>query len=66
MRRYLTQELSGRDVPPQELAYFVERLLVFLTSCDERRFGQWEYESWWDFVGARAGRRSTRRCSPPD
>ena len=27
-------------------------LLVFLTSCDERRFGQWEHVSWWDFVEA--------------
>ncbi len=27
-------------------------LLVFVTSCDERRFGEWEYVSWWDFVGA--------------
>ncbi len=29
-------------MPPHELAFFVERLMVFLTSCDERRFGQWE------------------------
>src|SRR5919201_2533904 len=36
LRRILTYELSGRDVPPQELAYFVERLLVFFTSCNER------------------------------
>ena len=33
-------------------AYFVERLMVFLTSCDERRYGQWEHVSWWDFVRA--------------
>jgi hypothetical protein len=52
LRRYLMQELGGRDVPPQELAYFVERLLVFVTSCDARRFGQWENVSWWNFVGA--------------
>ncbi|WP_377323383.1 FAD-dependent oxidoreductase [Pimelobacter simplex] len=56
LRRYLRDTLGGRTVPPQELAYFVERLLVFLTSCDERRLGQWEKVSWWDFVGA--GRRS--------
>lgn len=52
LRRYLTQELSGRGVPPHELAYFVERVLVFVTSCDARRFGQWEKVSWWDFLGA--------------
>ena len=26
--------------------------MVFLTSSDERRFGQWEHTSWWDFVRA--------------
>ncbi|RNL81265.1 FAD-dependent oxidoreductase [Nocardioides marmorisolisilvae] len=52
LRRYLLENLKGQDVPPDELAYFVTRLLVFLTSSDERRFGQWENVSWWDFVGA--------------
>lgn len=52
LRRYLMDALGGAQVPPHELAYFVERLLVFLTSCDERRLGQWEKVSWWDFVGA--------------
>jgi len=52
LRRYLMDNLSGAAVPPHELAYFVTRLLVFLTSSDARRFGQWEHVSWWDFVGA--------------
>lgn len=52
LRRYLTENLKGQDVPPDELAYFVTRLLVFLTSSEERRFGQWENVAWWDFVGA--------------
>jgi len=52
LRRILLDLLGQRDVPPQELAYFVERLLVFFTSSDERRYGQWEYVSWWDFVRA--------------
>jgi uncharacterized protein with NAD-binding domain and iron-sulfur cluster len=43
---------KNQTVPPQELSYFVERALVFYTSCDERRYGQWEYVPWWDFVGA--------------
>src|SRR3954453_15716540 len=38
-RRLLPDERRGHDVPPQELAYFVERLLVFVTSSNERRFG---------------------------
>src|SRR3954454_14145398 len=52
LRRILLDELRGTDVPPQELAYFVERLLVFVTSSNERRFGQWEHVSWWDFIKA--------------
>src|SRR4051794_16628647 len=52
LRRFLLDELGGHDVPPQELAYFVERLLVFVTSSNERRFGQWEHVSWWDFIKA--------------
>lgn len=52
LRRFLLDNLGGHAVPPHELTYFAERLLVFLTSCDERRLGQWEKVSWWDFVGA--------------
>ena len=39
-------------VPVHEQAFFVERLLTLLTSCDERRLGQWEHQSWWDFSAA--------------
>ncbi len=52
LRRYLLDGLYMRGIPPQELAYFVDRLMVFLTSSDERRFGQWEHVSWWDFISA--------------
>ncbi|HEY3019347.1 MAG TPA: FAD-dependent oxidoreductase, partial [Solirubrobacteraceae bacterium] len=52
LRRVLFDVIGQRDVPPDELAYFVERLMVFFTSSDERRFGQWEHVSWWDFVKA--------------
>jgi uncharacterized protein with NAD-binding domain and iron-sulfur cluster len=37
---------------PDDLAYFSERLLVLLTSCEARRFGEWEQQSWWEFSGA--------------
>jgi len=52
MRRILLDGFRDDALPPHELAYFVERLMVFLTSCDERRFGQWEHTSWWDFIKA--------------
>ncbi|WP_084611639.1 hydroxysqualene dehydroxylase [Tomitella biformata] len=36
----------GSSLPPAEVGWFVDRLVVFLTSSIERRFGQWEYASW--------------------
>ncbi len=52
LRRILMDGLSGNNVPPHELAYFVNRLLVFLTSSDDRRYGQWEHVPWREFVAA--------------
>lgn len=37
---------------PAELADFANRLLGLMTACDERRLGQYEKQSWWEFVGA--------------
>ncbi|WP_278260657.1 FAD-dependent oxidoreductase [Nocardia sp. AG03] len=37
-------------MPPAEAAYFANRLLVFNSSCEARRFGQWEHTSWQAFV----------------
>lgn len=53
-RAATTMSQQWKALPPKQLALFATRLLVFMTSSDERRFGQWEYTSWWDF--ARAGR----------
>ncbi len=39
-------------VPPNELAYFIRKMLVFQTSCDARRLGEWENVAWWDYVNA--------------
>jgi uncharacterized protein with NAD-binding domain and iron-sulfur cluster len=39
-------------IPLWEQASVFERLLRLLTSCDERRYEQWEKLSWWEFVGA--------------
>jgi uncharacterized protein with NAD-binding domain and iron-sulfur cluster len=52
MRRNLMQILNRDGIPPDELEYFTQRLMVFVTSCDERRYGQWEHVSWWDFIKA--------------
>ncbi|MGW5312747.1 hydroxysqualene dehydroxylase [Nocardia thailandica] len=34
------------QLPPHELAFFAKQMLVWFTSCRERRFGQWEYVTW--------------------
>ncbi|MGP3982288.1 hydroxysqualene dehydroxylase [Streptomyces sp. KR80] len=53
IRRALTALLdTACHLPPHETAYFVNRVLVFLTSCDERRNEVWERTPWWDFVRA--------------
>jgi uncharacterized protein with NAD-binding domain and iron-sulfur cluster len=53
LQRILLQEiLRLKMVKPLEATYFVTRLMAFFTSSDERRFGQWEKVSWWDFVRA--------------
>ncbi|MFJ9545613.1 hydroxysqualene dehydroxylase [Streptomyces erythrochromogenes] len=39
-------------LPLHETAYFVDRVLVFLTSCDERRTEVWEDTPWWEFTRA--------------
>ncbi|MFD3804252.1 FAD-dependent oxidoreductase [Streptomyces sp. NPDC058619] len=53
LRRALTGILQSLvRLPPHETAYFVNRALVFLTSCDERRDEVWERTPWWDFVRA--------------
>ncbi len=41
---------------PDDLAFFGARIWQILTSCEERRLGEYEGTGWWDFVGA--GQRS--------
>jgi len=50
MVRDVTQGATG--LTPGDMAHFFERLLVLLTSCDARRYGEWENKSWWEFSGA--------------
>lgn len=40
------------DLPPEAAAYLADRLVVFFSSCDARRVGQWEDTDWRGFVGA--------------
>lgn len=36
----------GTAIPPQELAVFVHKLVMFLTSSIERRNGEWDHVTW--------------------
>ena len=50
--RFLFEWTTALGIPLAEQAVLMERLLTLLTSCDERRYEQWEQQSWWEFVGA--------------
>lgn len=52
MRSVITTIGLAARVPPNEIEYFVRRMLVFQTSSDARRIGEWEQVPWWDFVNA--------------
>jgi uncharacterized protein with NAD-binding domain and iron-sulfur cluster len=53
LERILIEEIAKQQgVRPGEAEFFANRLMVFLTSCDERRYGQWEHTTWWDYVRA--------------
>lgn len=52
MQTIITAIGIGAQVPPNQIEYFNRKMEVFFTSCNERRVGEWEYVSWWDFVNA--------------
>jgi 15-cis-phytoene desaturase len=43
---------TGIGVPDPEVLFFVDRLLVLMTSCPERRLAEFEQIAWWNFIGA--------------
>ena len=45
-------EFRHLGIPRGESLFFLQRLLVYLTSSDERRTGELEHVSWWDFIQA--------------
>jgi uncharacterized protein with NAD-binding domain and iron-sulfur cluster len=52
LSRFLLELMTSLGIPAYEHALLVERLLTLLTSSDERRYGQWEHQSWWEFIRA--------------
>jgi uncharacterized protein with NAD-binding domain and iron-sulfur cluster len=39
-------------LPPWEAAYAAQKLAVYVTSCDERKIGQWDNMTWEKYIGA--------------
>ncbi|MFB1294894.1 FAD-dependent oxidoreductase [Mycobacterium sp. pW049] len=50
--RALRAMVLQTGIPISEFADFTERMLVMMTSCDERRLHEFERRSWWEFVEA--------------
>jgi uncharacterized protein with NAD-binding domain and iron-sulfur cluster len=48
----VTGLLLDTHLPPPAIAHFTDRMVVFLSSCDERRWNQWENTTWTDFIAA--------------
>jgi 15-cis-phytoene desaturase len=52
LRAFLLELLTPLGVPLEELKFFISRLLMFATSCAERRLTEYENIAWWDFIAA--------------
>jgi 15-cis-phytoene desaturase len=51
-RAFLVELFTPLGVPPDELSFFISRLLIVATSCPERRLAEYENIPWWDFIAA--------------
>ena len=49
MLQFVTDFGLRLGIRPWEIPIFGQRLMTLLSSCDERRYEQWERQSWWDF-----------------
>src|SRR3954470_5658224 len=52
LARFAFEAATTLGIPAADVAFLVDRLLALLTSCDERRYEQWDLRSWWDFMAA--------------
>jgi hypothetical protein len=52
VRSIITTLGIGAGVPANEIEYFVRKMLVFITSSDARRVGEWEYVPWTTFTNS--------------
>jgi uncharacterized protein with NAD-binding domain and iron-sulfur cluster len=52
LRAFLIELFTPFGVPPDELLFFVNRVLQVATSCPERRLAEYENSTWWQFIDA--------------
>ena len=50
--RFALELATHLGIPLDDQVHFVELLSDLLSACEERRFGQYENQSWWEFTGA--------------
>ena len=50
--RFALEFATGVGIPVDEQIAFVGVISDLLSACEERRFGQYENQSWWEFSGA--------------
>lgn len=48
----LRPQIAGPELSSSEVRHFIERMVAFMTSCDERRNDEYEHQSWWEFIDA--------------
>jgi uncharacterized protein with NAD-binding domain and iron-sulfur cluster len=61
LARFVFDAATQLGVPAPDVAWLLERLFTLLASCDERRVGQWDLQSWWDYVQAERRSEPFRR-----
>ena len=52
LRDFLVELFTPLGVPLDELTFFVGRLLMIATSCQERRLAEYENVAWWEYIAA--------------
>lgn len=53
MVKFMFAVATTLGIPLHEFALFFERILAYLTACDERRLAEFEAQSWWEFTDAK-------------
>ncbi|MCU1700133.1 MAG: polyprenyl synthetase [Mycobacterium sp.] len=50
MVEFMFELIATLGIPLHEFLFFFERILAYLTACDERRLAEFESQSWWEFT----------------